>query len=189
MLRIPAILTRGAAAGLLLALLCASTAGAQAYRTESGHVEFHSSVPLHSFTGTSEMLNGRISLADSTVDFYIDLNTLETGIAKRDKDMRQTLETEEYPFAEFYGKLASPFDPGEEGPQQVTVEGTFTIHGISRDISLEGTLNRTGEGLAVKTSWTLNMTDYEIKPPGILFYRVSEEIEIEIQATLQPEND
>lgn len=187
--RIPAILTRGAAAGLLVALLCASTAGAQAYRTESGHVEFHSSVPLHAFTGTSDMLNGRISLADSTVDFYVDLNTLETGIAKRDKDMRQTLETEEFPFAEFFGKLATPFDPQSDGPRQVTVEGTFTIHGISRDISVEGTLNRTSDGLVLKTSWTLNMTDYEIKPPGILFYRVSEEIEIELQATLQPENN
>ncbi|MDZ7773998.1 MAG: YceI family protein [Balneolaceae bacterium] len=189
MSNISAILTRGAAAGLLLTLICASTAGAQAFRTESGHVAFHSSVPLHAFTGTSETLNGRISLADSTVDFYVDLITLETGIAKRDKDMRQTLETEEHPFAEFYGKLTTPVNLQAEGAQQVSAEGTFTIHGISREITVEGTLNRTPEGLAVEASWTLNMTDYDIKPPGILFYRVSEEIEIELQATLQPENN
>lgn len=164
-------------------------ADGQAFRTESGHAEFHSSVPLHSFTGTSDHLHGRISLADSTVDFYVDLNTLETGIAKRDKDMRETLETGEYPFAEFYGKLVTSFNPDSNNEQQVTVEGTFTIHGISRDISVDGTLSRTGDGLRLEADWTLDMTDYEIKPPGILFYRVSEDIDIELNATLEPENE
>lgn len=181
-------LVRGAAAcALLVGILCQS-AGAQAYRTESGHAEFHSTVPLHTFTGTSDQLHGRISLADSTVDFYLDLNTLETGVEKRDKDMRETLETEQYPFAEFYGSLDPPFDPVSDGPQEVTARGEFTIHGITREIAVEGTLERTGEGLRLTAAWTLDMTDHEIKPPGILFYRVSEQIEIEIEATLTPEN-
>ncbi len=178
---------------LLICLLLAwggwQDADGQAFRTESGHAEFHSSVPLHSFTGTSDHLHGRISLADSTVDFYLDLNTLESGIEKRDKDMRETLETGEYPFAEFYGKLVTPFNPDSNSEQQVTAEGTFTIHGISRDISVAGTLRRTGDGLRLEASWTLDMTDYEIKPPGILFYRVSENIDIELNATLEPENE
>lgn len=178
----------GAAACVLLLGICYQSAGAQAFRTESGHAEFQSTVPLHTFTGTSDRLHGRISLADSTVDFYLDLNTLETGVDKRDKDMRETLETEQYPFAEFYGTLASPFDPATEGPQEVTARGEFTIHGITREIAVEGTLERTGEGLRLTAAWTLDMTEYEIKPPGILFYRVSEEIAIEIEATLTPEN-
>lgn len=181
-------LLRGAAACALLLGIFWQSAGAQAFRTESGHAEFHSTVPLHSFTGTSERLHGRISLADSTVDFYLDLNTLETGVEKRDKDMRETLETEEYPFAEFYGTLSSPFDPEADGPREVTARGEFTIHGITREIAVEGTLERTAEGLHLTAAWTLDMTDYEIKPPGILFYRVSEQIDIEIEATLKPEN-
>ena len=40
----------------------------------------------------------------------IDLTTLETGIGKRDKDMRKPLETDKSPFAEFFGKLTSSFD-------------------------------------------------------------------------------
>ena len=159
---------------------------AQVYQTKTGHAEFHSEVPLHSFTGTSDRLAGRISLADSTVDFYLDLHTLETGINKRDKDMLETLEAEEYPFAEFFGKLVSDFDTTSNQPQQVTVQGDFSIHGITRQVELTGTLQLTGQGLQVSAGWTLNIEDYDIEPPGILFYRVDEDQDIKIDATLTP---
>jgi polyisoprenoid-binding protein YceI len=154
--------------------------------TKTGHAEFDSSVPLHTFTGESDHLVGKINLDDSTVDFYLDVNTLKTGISKRDKDMLETLEAEEYPFAEFFGELTSPFDPNQEGPQEVTADGEFTIHGETRDITVDGTLEKTPEGLQLNTGWTLNMEDYDIEPPGILFYRVSEEIDIRIDALLKP---
>lgn len=175
---------------LLLAIILGPvypySAAAQEFKTESGHVEFHSSVPLHSFTGSSDHLVGLINLADSTVDFYVDLNTLETGISKRDKDMQNTLETEEYPFAEFFGKLITPFDPDDSTPQTATVRGEFTIHGVSREIEVEGTLQSTDEGLRLTAGWTLDIENYDIEPPGILFYRVDENQDIEIEATLIP---
>lgn len=161
-------------------------AEAQTFMTEAGHAEFTSSVPLHTFTGTSEQLVGKINLADSTVDFYVDLTTFDTGISKRDKDMRRTLNTEEYPFAEFYGKLITPFDTSAGKAQSVTVEGEFSIHGITRDIQIDGTLQKTGEGLQVNAAWVVNLADYEIEPPGILFYRVDEEQEVKIEALLTP---
>lgn len=174
---------------ILLLVLLPVVAHAQSWMTESGHVEFHSSVPLHSFTGTSEQLTGRIALADSTVDFYVDLNTLETGVAKRDRDMRETLESEQFPFAEFFGTLTSPFDPNDTAPQKVTVTGTFTMHDVTRDITVEGTLTPEGDALHLVAEWTMNMADYDIEPPGILFYRVSEEIDVELEATLNPEEE
>lgn len=171
---------------LFLILLLPFAVQAQVFKTESGHVEFESSVPLHSFTGVSNHLVGKINLADSTVDFYVDLHTLDTGIGKRDNDMLETLEAEKFPFAEFFGKLVSGFNPDSSGVQNVTVKGDFTVHGVTNPVTIDGTLQKTDEGLQVKASWTINMKDYNIKPPGILFYRVSELIPVSINATLQP---
>ena len=171
---------------VILAMVC-QPAVAQTFMTKSGHAEFDSSVPLHSFTGTSDYLVGKISLADSTVDFYVDLNTLKTGIGKRDRDMLQTLEAEKHPFAEFFGKIVPPFDPASSDKQQVTVKGDFRVHGITNPVSIDGALQKTADGLSVTASWILNLEDYKIKPPGILFYRVDEEIKIRISATLPPQ--
>ena len=82
---------------LTLSSLIFSVSGiAQNFYTESGTAIFYSKVPLHSFSGTSNTLIGAINLVDKTVDFYLDLETLDTGNAKRDKDMKLTLDTENY---------------------------------------------------------------------------------------------
>jgi polyisoprenoid-binding protein YceI len=159
----------------------------QAYFTDSGHAQFTSSVPLHTFTGESENLVGRINLADSTVDFYVDLTTLETGIGKRDKDMRETLETDEYPFAEFFGKLVTPLDPEADVPQEVVVRGEFKIHGVSREVEIPGTITPEAEGLHVEANWELRLADYEIEPPSLLIVRVDQIQKLRIQVTLPPE--
>ena len=179
-------------AASLVILLAAAMAGlsrfasGQAFMTESGYIEFNSKVPLHSFTGRSDQLVGMINLADSTVDFYIDLETLRTGIGKRDKDMRKTLNVEEFPFAEFFGKLTTGFAQVLVGPQQITVGGLFKLHGIGLPIRIEGTLENTADGLRVRAEFSLNIEDYDIVPPKILFMRVDEIQRIRINALLTP---
>lgn len=181
-----------AAAGLVLSLLIFSGASAQVtsedivYYTDSGYAEFASSVPLHSFTGESNHLTGMIDLRENLVDFYLDLNTLETGIGKRDRDMYQTLNAEDHPFAEFTGTLETPFSPDSIGQQVARVRGDFTINGNTREVTIEGTLQPQNGSLILNAGWELRLEDYDIEAPGILFYRVDEVQEIEIEATLNP---
>jgi polyisoprenoid-binding protein YceI len=159
----------------------------QSFFTDRGLAEFTSSVPLHEFTGISERLVGRISLTDSTVDFYLDLETLETGIGKRDKDMKRTLETDEYPFAEFFGKLISPFDPRRSDAQHAVARGDFSIHGVTRPVAIMGTIRLDSLGLHIEADWELNLEDYDIEPPSLLIVRVDEIQKLHIKATLRPE--
>lgn len=170
-----------------LVLLSAPTATGQAYMTEEGYAEFFSEAPVESFTGESQHLTGMIDLEDGTVDFYLDLNTLETGISRRDRDMRETyLQTDQYPFAEFYGELSGDFDPEAAGPQQVTATGEFTLHGVTREVSIDGRLQHSGNSLELEASWIINITDYDIEVPSLFVFRVAEEQEVTIQAELEP---
>lgn len=166
------------------ALVLAISANAQSYFTENGTAIFHSKVPLHTFSGTSERLTGLINLEDGTVDFYLDLETLDTGNAKRDKDMLITLETDSYPFGEFYGTLKSDFDAQLLEAQEVAVEGTFKIHGKEQTVVITGTLTPTENTLVVSAGWILKLADYGIEPPSLLFIKVDQEQEIEINAVL-----
>lgn len=164
-------------------------ARAQTFTARDGYVEFISTAPLNEFKGTSDHLAGLINLEKNLVDFYIDLNTLDTGIEKRNRDMRNTyLQTDQYPFAEFTGELTSPFDPDQSEPQNVTVSGTFKMHGVERQIEVDGTLEPTDKGLKLEASWVVRLKDYEIDRPGILFYELAEEQTIHISILLKPEN-
>lgn len=175
-------------AALALCLIAAKNLAAQVYYTESGRVEFHCEVPLHSFTGHSNYLVGKINLNSGIIDFYVDVHTLQTGIGMRDDDVLETLEANKYSFAGFYGKLVSGFDPGSNHPQKVTVKGEFTVHGVSSPVTISGTLQKTDQGLRLNAAWKLNMKEYGIKPPGILFYRVDEVVDIRIEALIPSQN-
>jgi hypothetical protein len=154
------------------------------YYTGSGHAEFTSRVPLHSFTGKSDHLTGMIDLRDNVIDFYLDLNTLKTGIGRRDRDMYRTLNVSDHPYAEFTGSLEPGFDSDSGDAQNVTATGVFTMSGVARDVRIEGQLTKTGSGLLLEAEWIINIRDHDIDPPGILFYRVDEEMEVRIRADL-----
>jgi polyisoprenoid-binding protein YceI len=168
--------------GLVLALPVPALA--QTFLSEVGEAKFTSRVPMHTFTGKSDHLVGQINLADSTVDFYIDLTTLETGLGKRDKDMRTTLETEVYPFAEFYGKLQTPVDLSAETEQDAMVTGEFSIHGVTRTVEIGGRLQIVDGNLHLVAEWQLNLVDYDIVPPSLLIMKVDEIQAVRIEATL-----
>ncbi|PIQ63752.1 MAG: hypothetical protein COV99_01610 [Bacteroidetes bacterium CG12_big_fil_rev_8_21_14_0_65_60_17] len=181
----------GARAALVAALLVGlapRAATAQTFITREGTATFTSSVPLHEFTGTSGALSGMISLETDTVDFFLDLATLDTGKKKRDKDMRRTLEVDEFPFAEFTGTLTTPVDLLQSEPQPATVRGQFTLHGVTRDVVVHGTLTPRGEALELSAAWTLNLEDYRIEPPRLLVIKVDPEQDIEIRALLHTQD-
>ena len=181
-------MTRIIISAFLLFLLNTPLA-AQTFMGESGTAEFTSKVPLHTFTGSSDYLIGQVNLVENTVDFYIDLTTLKTGNKKRDKDMLITLETKEYPFAEFFGNIETEFDASNSAEQPVKVAGEFKIHGVTRKIDVDGTLQVTPEGLNVQAEWQLNLKDYNIVPPKLLVVKVDEVQDIKINAVLAPVNN
>lgn len=173
---------------IIIAIFCFASqiCFAQKYQTTDGLAQFHSSVPLHTFTGESEYLNGLIDFEQNLVDFYLDLSTLKTGNSRRDRDMYRTLNIDQYPFAEFTGKIDSDYDPDSSEEQTVTVTGEFSIHGITVNKQFEGTIENTGRSIIVNAKWVQDITDHQIEPPGILFYRVRDEMDVEIQAELFP---
>lgn len=156
------------------------------YFSDSGSAEFTSDVPLHSFTGKSDHLTGLIDPQENLVDFYLDLNTLKTGIGKRDRDMYSTLNAEEHPFAEFTGSLDSLALPNSGQEIQVIASGEFTINDISKTMNVHGTLTDTGEGLRLRASFPVLLSNFDIEPPGILFYRVNDEQTVEIDVLMKP---
>lgn len=163
----------------------AARAQAQIYMTKHGHVQFVSHSTLENFTGRSDYLVGRINLADSTVQFYVDLTTVSTGVKLRDEHMQEEyLETDKYPFAQFSGKISSSFDPASTDTQKVTVKGTFKVHNVSHMITVNGKLKISPKKLYVYAAWPVKLGDYNISIPQVLFMKVSPTQAVSISTTM-----
>ncbi|MCC5936497.1 MAG: YceI family protein [Lunatimonas sp.] len=169
--------------GVVLLSMQYFNANSQVFKTEKGQVEFVSEAPLNKFSGKSSVLKGLIDFDQNLLDFYLDLNTLKTGIGLRDRHMRENyLETDKFPFAEFTGKL-EPVPPLEEGKETaVNAIGKFKIHGIERDLRVTGSVLLKNNLLTLKTSFQVRLGDHDIEVPKIVFYELAEEQAVHIDA-------
>ncbi len=168
-------------------LAISGTGHGQVFITESGQVEFLSKAPLNEFTGNSSNLNGLVDLDKNLLDFYVDLNTLNTGIGLRDRHMRENyLETKKYPYAEFTGTINALPKLENGQSRSVSAKGIFKIHGVEQEIQVPGKLTALSDTeLQLDASFKVLLGDYNIDIPKVVFYELAEEQEVTIKAILK----
>jgi len=119
-------------------------------------------------TGRFSDLSGSISVdvanpAASSVEFTINAASIDTNAADRDKDLRSPnfFDVEKYPTISFKSSKVTP-----AGKDKFTVEGSLTMHGVAKQVSLPVEFLGFGKdpwgndkaGFAIET--TLNRKDY-----------------------------
>jgi polyisoprenoid-binding protein YceI len=137
---------------------------------------------------------GTMTVADRTVSgtCTFDLNSIDTGIALRNKHMREKyLETAKFPKAVFtMVKMILPEDLSNPSfsAEKVQYSAKLKLHGVER--AFEGTANvsREDNGLKVETEFELKLADFGITTPSFMDITVSETVEVTVQATAPLEN-
>lgn len=157
-------------------------------------VKFTSSVTVLTFDGTTDKVDGylywegeEMFKEKSQVYIEVDLNSVETGIGKRDRDMRDVLNTAEHPATTFTGTFsnATPVE-GMENAWDVTVEGKFSVNGVERDISVPGKITKEDGSLHVVADFMILLDDYNIEAPSIAaFIKVAQEIKLHLDFYLK----
>ena len=172
---------------ITMAACISKDALAQDFKTSSGDVEFLSQASLNEFTGVSSQLNGLINFEKNVLDFFIDLNTLKTGICLRDRHMRENyLETKKYPFAEFTGKIKENIQLRTGESRNVTAVGKFKIHGVEREISVPGKVTAISENeIKLEAKFTILLSDYNIDIPKVVFYELAEDQVVTLSVNLK----
>jgi len=165
-------------------------------------VRFESRAPVESFSGKTRAIRGWIevdplAIGDSVGVFVeVDLADLDTGIALRDKHMRENhLETDRYPTAVFRGARVQG-DPAVEAgasrrltaePQGIEIEGELELHGVRRPLRLTVTLAlRTGgeaRRIEVSCRFPVSLAEHAIARPRFLVMKLADRQEIAVTAT------
>jgi polyisoprenoid-binding protein YceI len=142
---------------------------------------------LHTVHGTFKLKSGEFLFNPKTGlaegEILVDATSGESGDAARDKRMQnEVLESNRYP-AIFYHptEIKGPFKAGE-GPQQLTGEGTFNIHGADHPLELPLKVQITADTVTATTRFTVPYVEWGMKNPSRLLLRVGKQVEIEVSA-------
>ena len=160
---------------------------AQTYVAKSGSVFFEAKMTLNSYMGKSIQLQGNIDFETGLFEFNVPVRSIKTGITKRDKDMYELLKEEENPMVVFKGKLIKDFDPDVETSQVLQAKGNFTLAGTTREVIIGIELSTDKEGIRLSSRWSLLITDYKLKRPSKVIFRVNDKHDLGVDALLVKE--
>jgi polyisoprenoid-binding protein YceI len=134
-------------------------------------VMFHSKTPVSSIDGKTQSMSG--SADGDTVTLRVPLDSVDTGIGLRNGHMRDYLEATTWPAAELkVGRALLKEGAQQQGP------GTFTVHGVSREVKVTFDVTKTTDGLKVKGGFPINLKDYGIKIPTYLGITVKPDVTV-----------
>lgn len=149
-------------------------------------VKFTSDAPVEKIVGVTDKIDGYILWQDDNFaqnsEFYfeVDLASIDTGIGLRNRHMRENyLETDKYPFASYGGQITQVVD-NEDGTFMVTTSGTFKLHGVEREIQLDGLVSKIADGYKAESRFEVKLADYNIERPQFMFLKIGEVIQLEV---------
>ena len=189
-----------ALAGLVLAWLEFSPAFAETARwvpVGGGQslVSFDASFPPADFSGFGRDVTGEFEVDASdlgqgvTGRLVVQVGTISTGNDGRDKDMLKLLAADRFPTMFFVVQTVDapsfPLGVAEHTDTLLTIQGRLSIAGVERVKRFSGRVRLKQGRLWVRGETRFKMSDFGIKPPQYLLFRVKDEVGVGFDVTLE----
>ena len=182
---------------LILCLLAPSVYAGEWHvdkKAKDNLIKFTSEVIALTFDGTTEKVDGYIywegeklfeKKAQFTIEVY--MASFDTGIGKRNSDMRDVIGSKKWPKAVFKGDIVQHApDSTAANTYNVLTRGTFSLHGVERKIDVPALIKIDQGHSVVSANFTMRLEDYNIEAPSLAaFVKVSEEVAVAVHFTMQ----
>jgi len=120
---------------------------------------------------------------DLRVAARVPVRSFESGNAMVDALFRRALDADRYPEVEFRGQAKARAGRGQFAVQ---LEGTITVHGVARPISVPVQVVREKGLVFVKAAFPVDLDAFGVPAPRLGALEVGRRVQIELHALLAP---
>jgi len=150
--------------------------------------EFHAEDTYDSFDGKTSDVTGTIvadpaNPAASNVQVTINIDSLDTGVSLRNKEMRERyLQTDKFGTATFKSiSVTGPASIAPNQPAEISVTGDMTLHGVTKRMTIPVRVVLIPEGRIHATSnFKIHMPDFGINVPHTILVTVNDEVPVRL---------
>lgn len=158
----------------------------QKFSTEKGTISFFSDAAIEDITAENTMVGSLFNSATGELVFIVKIKDFIFPKAlMREHFNEKYMETEKFPKSLFTGKLKG-YNIAAKGEQNVTATGRLTIHGVTKEIQVPGTITFDSGKAMMKGKFMVALKDYDIKIPKLVWQNIAEEIEVKIDFVYKP---
>lgn len=178
-----------------LFLLCAALAAltmpatAQKFFTRDAKVQFNSDTPMEKIEAVNKSGTAVIDTQTGKMEWKVLIKNFIFEKALMQEHFNENyMESTKFPSATFKGAVADPASVnfGKDGVYKVKTKGTMEIHGVKKEVEIPGTITVKGGTVAVKSNFVVACADYNIQIPGVVREKIAKEINVAVDATLNP---
>jgi hypothetical protein len=158
-------------------------------------VSFDASFPPADFSGFARDITGEFEADASdlgqgvTGRLSVQVSTMSTGNDGRDKDMYKALAADRNPTMFFVIQTVEapsfPLGVAEHTDTLLTIQGRLSIAGVERVKRFSGRVRMKQGHLWVRGESRFKMSDFGIKPPQYLLFRVKDEVGVGFDLLLE----
>ena len=156
------------------------------YSAEKSHVSFFSEGVIEEIKAIStkvtsilDLSNGEVAYLMSPKDFQFEKKLMQVHFNEK------YLESEKDPRSTFQGKIVG-YDPANTHLQHVQAVGKLSIHGVTRDVDVPGTLHIEGNTVTLRSTFVVKLVDYNIKVPQIVWQNIAQQVEVSVHFFYRP---
>lgn len=176
---------------LTIAMMVAAATGvfAQKYMTRTAKVSFDATAQ-----GSPEDIKAINNEVSNILDgktgemvFQVPVKSFKFERALMQEHFNENyMESDKYPKAEFKGAVTNMAgaDFSKDGNFEVKVTGKLTIHGVTNDVTVPGSVTVKGTSVTLKAKFVAKLIDYKIEVPGVVADKVGKQAIIAIESTL-----
>jgi hypothetical protein len=171
--------------GLFLFFLSTSLS-AQKFTAEKGSISFFSDATIEDIKAENAIIGSRFNSSTGELAYIVKIIDFKFPKAlMREHFNEKYMETEKFPMSAFNGKVVG-FKPAAAGAQKVRAVGKMTIHGVTKDVDIPGTIEFANGKVLVQSKFIVKLADYQIKIPKLMWQNIAEEIEVTVDLTYKP---
>jgi polyisoprenoid-binding protein YceI len=161
----------------------AQTVQAEAIPNESS-ISYTLSHPLHEMHATSKEVFFHIEADTSkkiikSVSAQVDVMTFDSGNSNRDSHAMEAIDALTYPDVTF--KSTAIHQNGDS----LAVEGNLSFHGVTNNISMNGSLKWSSSRIDARGNFNLSLTAFNIDRPSLLMIAVNDTLHFTIMTALR----
>jgi len=169
---------------LSLILILSSTSLAQNLilknEQASSEISYELKHPAHDTRATSKNIEAKIEY-DATKNIIINaiaqvkVNTFNSGNSNRDSHALELIEAIKFPAAKF--RSSKIVDKGDS----IIVYGDLNFHGITKNITINGTKNIYNQKLLVNGKFAISLDQFNVERPKLLFVPTEEYLKFDFK--------
>jgi hypothetical protein len=169
----------------ILISIVGSAAFSQKLKSVESKIHFFSDAPMEDIEALNTAGLSVMDLSNGNIVFSVPISQFQFDKSLMQEHFNENyLESAKYPKSVFIGKV-QPFE-FKEGLNQVTVSGEMDLHGVKKEVSVNGIIVKAGERLVAHAEFKILLEDYKIKVPKAVFYNIAEEIAVTVDFTYAP---